>query len=416
MRYCLVTYGSRGDVQPFIYLARGLKAKGHEVILAAPGNFQQLVEGNGVDFYPLFGDAEELVKSPDFRKVIKSGSNIAFVRQALRQIRDKRLQILDDIFKACKNADMIISIGPCIFYIDTVAEKLGKKWALVQLNPPMVPTREFPMRMFNFPDLKWFNYHTYILVNKALWQAQKKEFKLFRETVGLPVYKGNIFQKVVDEKIPLLHAFSPELVDRPKDWDEHVTITGFLVPGRDKNRSPKLTEGLEDWMNAGEKPLYIGFGSIPFPDNRRLSNTIKGLLEQTDLRIIFCRGWSDIPDVPPSPRLLVIDQADHAWLLPRCRAAVIHGGIGTLAAVMQAGIPVIIASLFVDQPAWGKIIERKNLGVHIPWRKLSAGSVINALQKVRQELMATSIEEAHARLLEEDGIGNAIAAIEAYSS
>src|ERR1700744_2775461 len=139
MRYCLVTYGSRGDVQPFIYLAQAMKAKGNEVILAAPSNFEELVKSYGVKFYPLFGDAEELVKSPDFRKVIKNGSNIAFVKQALRQIRDKRLQILDDILHACKNADMIISIGPCIFYIDAVAEKLSKKWALVQLNPPMVP-------------------------------------------------------------------------------------------------------------------------------------------------------------------------------------------------------------------------------------------------------------------------------------
>ena len=161
--------------------------------------------------------------------------------------------------------------------------------------------------------------------------------------------------------------------------------------------------------------MYIGFGSIPFPDNRKLSNTIKGLLEQTDIRIIYCRGWSDMPDLPPNPRLLVIEQADHAWLLPRCRAAVIHGGIGTLAAVMQAGIPVIIASLFVDQPAWGKIIQRRNLGAHIPWRKLSASAVINALDMVVQEPMATAIMKSHERLMKEDGIAAAIATIEAIS-
>src|ERR1700756_2325046 len=161
MRYCLVTYGSRGDVQPFIYLAQGLNAKGHHATLAGPGNFEQLVTSYGVDFYPLFGDAEEIVKSPECRKVIKTGSNIGFARMAFKQMRNKRLPILNGVYEACKNADIIICVTPCLFYVSTVAEKLNKKWVLIQLNPPMVPTREFPMQMSSFPDLQWLNRHTY---------------------------------------------------------------------------------------------------------------------------------------------------------------------------------------------------------------------------------------------------------------
>jgi sterol 3beta-glucosyltransferase len=413
MRYCLVTYGSRGDVQPFIHLALGLNAKGHQATLAGPSNFQELVAGYGIDFYPLFGDAEEIVRSPECRKVIKTGSNIAFARMALRKMRDKRLQILADIHEACKSADVIISINPCIFYVATVAEKLNKKWLLVQLNPPMIPTREFPMLLFNFPDVSWLNRHTYSLVNNILWLAQKEEYSLFRQTLGLPPYNGSLFDKVTEERVPMIHAFSSELITRPADWPEPYTIAGFFTRSQTENEQSKLALGLKKWMQAGDKPLYIGFGSIPFPDKRKLSIGIKELLEKTDIRIIYCRGWSDMPDLPENPRLLIIEQADHAWLLPKCRAAVIHGGIGTIAAVLQAGIPAIVASLFVDQPAWGKIIEQRKLGVHIPWKKLSATTVLDALTRVEQEPIKTSLQQAHARLLKENGVEAAIVSIEA---
>jgi sterol 3beta-glucosyltransferase len=414
MRYCLVTYGSRGDVQPFIYLAQGLKTRGHEVTLAAPENFQQLITGYGIDFYPLAGDAEELIRSPEFRKVIKNGSHIAFARLAIKEMKGKRLSILQGVYEVCQDADIIVCVTPCLFYVSTVAEKLNKKWVLIQLNPPMIPTREFPMLMSIFPDSKWLNRYSYTIIIRGLWLAQKKEYRLFRKTLGLPFYKGRIFDKVMNEKVPMIHAFSPELISRPSDWDEHVTIGGFLIPKPDNSRVPKLTRCLEEWIQAGEKPLYIGFGSIPFPDTAKLTEIINDLLDKTDLRIIYCRGWSDLPDLKPNPRLLVIEQADHNWLLPKCQAAVIHGGIGTVAAVMQAGIPVIVASLFVDQPAWGKIIERKRLGVHIPWRKLSALAILNALMKVKQEPTRSSIKESHERLMKEDGIATTIATIEAY--
>ena len=99
MHYCLVTYGSRGDVQPFIYLALGLKDKGHRVTLAAPGNFKQLAESYSINFYPLHGDSENMVKSPEFRKVISTGSNIGFTRMVLKKMRDKQIPILDDVYR-----------------------------------------------------------------------------------------------------------------------------------------------------------------------------------------------------------------------------------------------------------------------------------------------------------------------------
>lgn len=418
MHYCLVTYGSRGDVQPFIYLALGLKDRGHRVTLAAPGNFKQLVEGYQIDFYPLHGDAEELINSPEFRKVIKTGSDIAFTRMVLKKMRDKQIHILDDVYKACETADAIIAVNTCIFYAAAVAEKLDKKWLLIQLNPPMIPTKVFPMLMFNFPDIKWLNAYTYILLNNTLWWMQKKDNAMFRQRLGLPPLKGSLFTRVVNDKVPMIHAFSPELIAKPYDWDEQFTIAGFFSQPKpvDETLPDNLPAGLEEWLQAGEKPLYIGFGSIPFPDAEKLSAVIKGLLNTSSIRIIYCRGWSELPDLPSHTNLFVIEKADHGWLLPKCRAAVIHGGIGTITAVLKAGIPLIVASLFVDQPAWGKIIAQKKLGVHIPWRKLSVRNILNALKQVEEPPIAETVKAVNSRLMKEDGVANAIETIEKYCS
>jgi sterol 3beta-glucosyltransferase len=418
MHYCLVTYGSRGDVQPFIYLALGLKDKGYRVTLAAPGNFKQLVESYDIDFYPLHGDAEELVMSPEFRKVISAGSNIGFTRMVLKKMRDKQIPILDDVYKACETADAIIAVNTCIFYAAAVAEKFGKKWLLIQLNPPMIPTKAFPMLMFNFPDIKWLNAYTYSILNNTLWWMQKKDNGMLRQRLGLPSLNGSLFKQVVNDKVPMIHAFSPELIAKPYDWDEQFTIAGFFSqPKQTEETLPdNLPDGLEEWLQAGEKPLYIGFGSIPFPDTDKLSGLIKGILNISSTRIIYCRGWSEFPDMPLNPNLFVIEKADHGWLLPKCRASVIHGGIGTIAAMLQAGIPVIVASLFVDQPAWGKIIAQKKLGVHIPWRKLTASSILNALRQVGESPIAETIKAVNTRLMKEDGVATAVQTIEKYCS
>ena len=417
MHYCLVTYGSRGDVQPFIYLALGLKKKGHRVTLAAPGNFKQLVEGYQIDFYPLFGDTEELVMSPEFRKVISTGSNIGFTRMALKTMRNTHTSVFDDVYKACGNADAIIAVNICILYAAAVAEKLGKKWLLIQLNPPMIPTREFPMPMFNFPDIKWLNNYTYIAINNILWQVQKKDYAMFRERLGLPPLKGSLFAKVIEDKVPMIHAFSPELISTPCDWDEHHIVAGFFKqPAPSAGDRVHLSAEFETWLAAGEKPLYIGFGSIPFPKPQKLSAIIKEILATSTIRIIYCSGWSELPDLPSNPNLFVIEKADHGWLLPKCRAAVIHGGIGTIAAVLEAGIPAIVASLFVDQPVWGKIIAQKKLGVHIPWRKLTARSILNALKQVEEPPIAETVKEVNAKLMKEDGVAVAVQTIEKYCS
>jgi sterol 3beta-glucosyltransferase len=130
-----------------------------------------------------------------------------------------------------------------------------------------------------------------------------------------------------------------------------------------------------------DKPIYLGFGSIPVPDPSKFIHILGELLQGTSYRFVICQGWSHLDDLPENPRLMVVSSANHDWLFPRCQAAIIHGGVGTMAAALRAKIPVVIASIFADQPFWGKQIQTWGFGVHLPFWHWTTQKLHAAIRK-----------------------------------
>ncbi|MDT3404908.1 glycosyltransferase [Mucilaginibacter terrae] len=415
MHFGLFTYGSRGDVQPYMALALGLMHHGHQVTLAAPQNFKNLIEGYGISFHPLHGNAEELIYSPECLQVINSGNDVAFLKHLFSMLSNMKEPLLESMLSCGHKVDAFIvnNLGSDIY--GAVAEKLGKKMMIVQLNPPNITTREFAMPGLDWFNMSWYNQLTYSIANAVLWKLAKKTTYTFRNLLQLPPLKQSVFKQYIEDKIPVIHAFSTELIKRPADWQEQHVVTGFLtLPQQIIQNNYTAQAELVSWLTRGDKPIYIGFGSIPVPDPEKLRGIIEQLLTATNHRIIFCTGWSHVPNLPQHTNLMVISQVNHQWLLPQCKTAVIHGGVGTLAAVLKAGIPVIIVSIFVDQPLWGKIIAKKKNGLHIPWRKLTAVKLLNAINKTADAQMQNEAKQAAKNINQQDGVKNAVYAIEQY--
>jgi UDP:flavonoid glycosyltransferase YjiC (YdhE family) len=417
MHYALITYGSRGDVQPFIALALGLMGRGHNVTLLAPENFQDFVEGYGVTFYPLHGNAEELLYAPEGLRVLKTGNAIAFLRYM--QKGSKKLQpfINRDLLEGTADTDALITSILPMPWVRSIAEKSNKKWAIVQFNPPTAPTREFPfagLDIFNFPA---YNLFTYWLIMHFYWQFNKKEINNFRTALGLTAAEKPTADMQYQENFLNLYSFSPQLISRPKDWPSNTRITGYLTlpeGSRANHLMDQIPNGLAGWLRAGDRPIYAGFGSIPVPDPELFGNILNDILSQTNLRIVFCKGWSVIDTLKEHPNLFVAQYINHQWLFPQCKAAIIHGGAGTTAAVLKAKIPPIIVSVFADQPWWGKIIEEKRLGVHLPFKKLTSYKLLAAIEKTQARAILRNVHETGALINKEDGIAKAINAIEKY--
>lgn len=408
MHYALLTYGSMGDVRPFVALALGLQNKGHRVTLAAPENFKTFVEGFGIPYYPLAGNLEEMVNTEEVIEAIQSGNNFTFLRKLLKISDRTRTAITTGVLEVSLQADVLLTSTLNIFGVDAIAEHLHKKWAMLLPSPPMIPTREYPfpdLDAFNFP---WYNRMTYRIATFAYWQAYKSRINELRVSLGLPVKRSNPLRQYVKAKIPTLFVFSPQLIPRPGNWNDHCQVTGFLTLQQPETIDPHLAA----WLQSGAPPLYIGFGSIPIPDPKRLSAIIRELLPTH--RIVFCKGWSPLPDLPQHPNLYLIDQADHRWLLPQCKVAIHHGGAGTVAAALKAGIPSIVASVFGDQGMWGKIVKRRGVGLHIPFKRLTTNKLRRAIDKAATPPISPSVRFISGKVNAEDGVAIAIQYLTAW--
>jgi sterol 3beta-glucosyltransferase len=260
MNIGIFTYGTRGDVQPYVALALGLMQRGHQVRLAAPSDFKEFVEGFGVLFEPLYGQAEAIMNSPEGQRVLKTENSIHLMKYFFKVLHQIRVPLRRSYWEAVSKVDYVIANTATLPIVSAIAEKQNKKLALSYFMPPVVPTTAFPLGDFDFFNFPWYNKLTYHIAQAFFWQFVKTETNEYRQELGLPVLKQNLIQ-YIDRQRPLdLYCISSSLIPQPQDWEKHHKITGFLtIPERQVERTVSIE--LQHWIASGEKPIYIGFGS-----------------------------------------------------------------------------------------------------------------------------------------------------------
>jgi sterol 3beta-glucosyltransferase len=413
----IFTYGTRGDVQPYIALALGLMDKGHQVTIAAPENFKDFVEGFGVGFHPLYGDAEEGMNSAEGQIVLRSENTIKLMKYFFKVLHDIKVPLRKSYLEAFDKVDFIIANAATLVITSAIAEKQNKKLALSYFMPPVVSTAEFPLADFDFFNFPWYNRLTYKLAHIFYWKFVKKETNEFRRELGLPALKENLVHYIDKQNLLDLNCISPTLFPRPKDWDENHKITGFLpIPKQYRENHPldEIPAALSSWIVQGEKPVYMGFGSNGIGNTAKFVGIINDILDKTNERVLFCTGWSLFENLPEHKNLFVTKYVNHEAILPKCKLGILHGGAGTLATMLRNNLPVIIISFYTDQPTWGKIIERMNLGVHIPVKKLTSGKLLAAITYVQTDGVKKRVAVIGLQMREENGVENAVREIEKY--
>jgi UDP:flavonoid glycosyltransferase YjiC (YdhE family) len=419
MRYGIITTGSRGDVQPFIALALALMKKGHDVTIVASENFRDFVDGFGVPYLPVAGNTEQLINSPEALKLLEGGSIFKFFYHLQKVAAQTAEQSNRDILEACSHFDGLITSVLPLPLVYSIAEKAGKKCAVVFLSVPPIPTREFPYQVLGSKGHPWVNRLSYRMMGLGYAMISKQVNK-FRKEIGLPI--TNVMKACLQSDMLALTAVSQQFIKQPHDWPPNAHVTGFFyLPPSAREKPPinEIPEGLEDWLAKGDKPVYIGFGSIPIPDKEKLLHTLQGILTQR--RVVFGAGWSILSGIgaagggiPSHPNLFVTKYVNHDWLLPRCSAAIIHGGIGTISAALRSGTPIIVVSILADQPVNGKMIEQKKLGCHLPFKSLSPEKLLQAIKAAEDPLIKENCRATAARIKTEDGLGKAVDLLEKY--
>lgn len=415
----MVTKGSRGDIQPFIALAIGLKKRGHQVTIVTFKNFQKQISDYQIDFIPLDLNMEEEVYDEEVMEVTRTGNLLKF-GLLLRKHSDKYLEkTIYDIDRASENFDFIVSSGLAFPNILPIAVKRNIKYAILNFSMPYSITREFPSIGFEFQNIPLFNKWSYtIFAYASCLLFLLREVNHSARLLKLPLWSLTKLRTEFQLKNRLIiHPMSQALLPEPNDWPSNSVVTGFLnLPSEERSQisNEKIPHDLQEWLDNGEKPIYIGFGSIPVPDTGLINSIITRLLNETQHRIIYCRGWSRSFLNLADKNLYVLESANHEWLMPRCKLAVIHGGIGTVGAVLHGQIPMIIASILADQPNNGKLITKKKLGVHIPFRKLNYDKLIKAIELVSTEEYKQNAQVKGAKIKLENGVEESVQFIELY--
>jgi sterol 3beta-glucosyltransferase len=412
MNIGIITYGTRGDVQPYLALALGLKAKGHKVTLAAPENFKDFVEDYGINFHPIHGNVNKLLYSPEGISALKTGNALTLLVYMRKAGKLLMPLITRDILDVCSKVDMMIASPLTFLWVDSVAVRQHKKWAFFQLGPIVTPTKYFPFIGFAFFNNPVYNFQSHKFFNFIHWMINRNDVNKFRTSLGIGKLKQSIFRQMEQEKILNLYGISPALIPRPADWESHNDITGFLSLSDNSNLG--VPQELKTWLGNGEAPIYIGFGSMPVPDPELLSNILSDIIGILRCRVIFCKGWSVMENLPDHPDLFVIESIDHEWLFPQCKAILFHGGIGTLATCLKSGIPPIVISIAGDQPWNGELIRQKKLGCHIPFKKLTRKRLTAALLHVDDTEIRTNISTISGKMKKEKGLDTAVDEIEKY--
>jgi sterol 3beta-glucosyltransferase len=248
---------------------------------------------------------------------------------------------------------------------------------------------------------------------QVIWQWYRPFINAFRQQLGLDPTSVSRFYRALYET-PMLSAYSPRLIPHPDDWPANLQLTGYFFLDSQPDWQP--SPALQHFLDAGDPPIYIGFGSMGGTNPESLADILLAALEKSGQRGLVLSGWGGLrlERVPES--VFIADTVPHRWLFPRMAAVVHHGGAGTTAEGLRAGVPNVIVPFILDQPFWGERVHAMGLGPKpIHHKKLTADRLAKAIQtaisdsQMRQR--AQAIGEA---IRDENGVVNAVRIVEQY--
>lgn len=411
MKITILTYGSRGDVQPFLPLSLRLMGQGHSVKLAAPFRFKNFIEQHHIDFAPLAGDPEDLS-----RRLNNAGHN--FVK-LLQKLMNHAIEIGADVWRqteeSCQEADLIIHAFTHSVGAHRLAREKNVPDIHIQTFPMFTPTGDYPNITMPHGLPRSWNRFTHQFSAKLTWWTSYIGFEQVCRRAGLP--KRKLYWPFDDDPLrprtPILCAWGPSVLPAPSDWPTRVQVTGyyFFPP----NDSYQLPAELLSFLQKRESPICITFGSMVNLDQERIDRIVREALKQTGHRGIILSGWSGVEKASSSD-LLYLEAAPHDWLLPQCKLVIHHGGAGTTTAGLLAGIPNIVVPFLEDQPFWGQRVHAIDAGPKpILVKRLSMEKLTRAIAEAESEALRKHTQALGQELRTEDGTGEVVKWIGKYS-
>jgi sterol 3beta-glucosyltransferase len=416
MRIDILAIGSHGDVRPAVALALGLQTVGHRVRIVALSGFEELVRGHGVDYLPIAGSPRQIAGTAEGREWIRQRtSTIGFLRGFVRVACALIEEGIASYWRACQDVDALIVSSMGLPVGLHIAERL--RVPLVRMHAaPFVSTRYdwgggWSLRSAVEGDLRACAFTAFRF---AIWRRLRPTTNTVRRDVlGLPPLRVlEPFRALERARVPALDAYSPSVVTRPPDWGRWIHVTGYWFLDAGAWTPPRE---LADFLDTGPPPVFVGFGSTPFPAPEAATDVVIEALARAGRRGVVVAGGSGLATGRLADHVLGIEAVPHDWLFPRVSAAVHHGGAGVTGAALRAGLPSVVVPVFADQPFWARRVFDLGAGPRpIPARRLTPEALAGAIRRaLGDDAIRRRAAAIGRRIRAEDGVARAVEAFHA---
>ena len=420
MKIGLQAWGSEGDINPFTALSAGLVERGHDVTLVVTDNvgrdYSDLARRFGFKLIavpnPVMASTEEIERI--WRQIIDLGNPI---RQAEVVMRYGFDPVAASMYEAARDlcADNDVVVGHFFAYpLQVAAEKAGRPSATVNIVHNCLPSNSICPP--GLPDLgRWTYPMGWRLVRLMVNRIFLPRVNALRAKEGLPLDRDVMLQIWAAQRLNLI-AVSPQICQRPSDWEDRHQVCGFLNPPASP-AAEELPPGLKEFLSAGEPPVYLTFGSMMLANLdylREVADIWIDAVRRVGCRAVLQLPWHDLSVFETSDNIFKVTRSPYTKVFPQCALIVHHGGAGTTQASLLAGRPSIVVAHVSDQFFWGSELERLNVGGRtlrrkgLDAKKLAAG-IADALAR---PVLGTNAGEIGQRMNLECGVTRAAELIE----
>ena len=395
MKTVIFTMGTRGDIQPYIYLARALKKSGHDVKIGSHPCWKKLIEDAGVSFLPVGPDIDIEQEAAAIRG---KSSNAALSMIKTMNFIFKIIQnSTNEIYEACKGNDLIIVSHSQMGAVE--AEALNIPTVNVTLQTEMISEKNKPQTFFNK------------LIGGVIGKQINKPYNKIRKVYGLKAMRAG--DSLMSQKLDLI-PISKYVVQRSPYWEKQHIMTGYWY---EEDEAYLPSEGLSAFLNSGEKPVLLALGAMSFEDKAetdKLDMFVKAF-QKAGCRAIIQGFQKSLKEYELPETMMSVGSVPHSWLFKQCCFVIHHCGFGTSAATMIYGIPSIPVPHVLDQLGFAMQLENAHVAVKpLKAKDLTEENIYNSIIHMKEAFdeKSRNAAEISEKIRTEGGLSEAVRLIE----
>ncbi|MFN8042500.1 MAG: glycosyltransferase [Mycobacterium sp.] len=397
-KFAIASFGSRGDIEPSVAIGRELLRRGHEVRMAVPPEQVEFVKATGLEAVAYGQDTRMgLDANRDFWALLFHDFwKIHQLRESWRGVWEPVLemwgQMNSELKSVADGADVLLTGLNFEQTAANVAEYYDIPLATLHFFPirpngQIIRSLPAPLVRAGMTALGLLSWR---LLTKKLEDAQRRD-------LGLPK-SGPSYRRIAERGSLEIQAYDevcfPGLAAEWAEWDGQRPFVGPLT----MELTTKADDEVMSWIAAGTPPICFGFGSFPVESPTETVEMISAACAELGERALICSGGTDFSDVPHFDHVKVVGVVNYAAIFPACRAIVHHGGAGTTAASLRAGVPTLILWTMPDQPIWGAQFKRLKVGTSRRFSTTTRKSLVADLRRILAPEYATRARELASRM------------------